>query len=177
MVPFLALSAIATAAGYGWTLWTKPSIAAPLVMQSITGRYPSIGLLRLRRPPESTKPHTASASHRTTLNPQSPPAPSYILYPPSLPPPPTTTNQPIRPSIQSEHLHTDPLRALDTPITLWFFGIGMALFAVGMVYLELKYSVWSRVDFARDGAGGGGGRGRGLECSWCGNASSVEMRR
>ena len=34
--PFLALSAIATA-GYGWTLQAETSIAAPLVMQFITG--------------------------------------------------------------------------------------------------------------------------------------------
>lgn len=34
--PFLVLSAIATA-GYGWTLQAKTSIAAPLVMQFITG--------------------------------------------------------------------------------------------------------------------------------------------
>lgn len=35
--PFLILSAIATA-GYDWTLQAKTSIAAPLVMQFITGR-------------------------------------------------------------------------------------------------------------------------------------------
>lgn len=74
------------------------------------------------------------------------------------------------PQIQSEELYDNFRKAIHTPLLLWIFGVCSVLFAAGMVYLELRYPVWSHIYFARDKEDAGerngdaiGGTGEGKE--------------
>ena len=51
------------------------------------------------------------------------------------------------------------------PVLLYIVGASSVLFAVGMVYLELRYPVWSHVYFAGGARerSGGGGAGKGMQ--------------
>ena len=116
------------------------------------------------------QPNYASAFHRAILNLTTSTSANSTL---SLvrtftsPPPHSTVN----PHKQCEERHVDLLRALHNPILSWFSGLGSALLAVRMVYLEMKYPVRSHVYFARSRGDAGerdgreGGRRLGVRCS------------